>query len=207
MRPLALSKVRCQLTCGTGQAGMDQSVEGRAPQPLCLPRNPPPWPAGQLVLAGPGSQLQSSLRTRAPLSAYRCRHPRLCAAAPNAASKAAPRPSHLEDALDDRKERRLIARDWIVCFLRAPWGSWTLGGDTGRTLVYLFYNCNSGLIDHQPAKFTTVVAYKAPALPTPPLPDLADWACTLDPYLAVKGSALAQEHLALAGRHPQPARS
>ena len=65
-----------------------------------------------------------------------------------------------------------------------------------RTLVYLFYTHNSDLIDRRPQEFTTVVAYRAPALPTPPLPDLADWACTLDPYLAIKGSTLAQEHLA-----------
>ena len=98
----------------------------------------------------------------------------------------------------DKNGRWLIARDWIVCFLRAP---------TDRTLVLLLYDYNSRLIDQRPEEFTTVVAYKAPCLPTPPCPDVADWACTLDPYLAVKGSTLAQEHLALAGRHLQPPRS
>ena len=75
------------------------------------------------------------------------------------------------------------------------------------TLVYLYYHFDSELIDRRPEEFSTVVAYRAPALPMLPLPDLADWACTLDPYLAFKGSTLAQEHLALAGRHPQPVRS
>ncbi len=103
-----------------------------------------------------------------------------------------------EEGNTDKKARWLIARDWIVSFLRASWGSWTLGGATGKTLVYLYYHFDSELIDRRPEEFSTVVAYGAPALPTPPLPDLADWACTLDPYLAVKGSMLAQEHLALA---------
>ena len=112
-----------------------------------------------------------------------------------------------EEGNTDKRARWLIARDWIVCFLRAPWGSWTLGGATGRTLVYLYHNFDSELIDQRPEEFSTVVAYRAPALPVPAISDLADWACSLDPYLAVKGSTLAQEHLALAGRHPQPPRS
>lgn len=103
----------------------------------------------------------------------------------------------------DKKARWLVLRDWVVTFLRAPYGAWTFGD---RVLLYLFYDCESPLIDRRPA-FTTVVAYQAPALPTPNTPKLADWACTLDPYLIVKGSTIAQECLALDRRHPQPQRA
>jgi hypothetical protein len=96
-----------------------------------------------------------------------------------------------------------IVRDWIVTFLRAPYGTWTFGE---KTLVYLFYDCKSQLIDTRPDAFTTVVAYKAPALPVPTLPDLADWASTRDPYIIVKGSTIAQECLALDSRVEQPPR-
>ena len=98
----------------------------------------------------------------------------------------------------DKRARWLIVRDWIVTFLRYPLGAWA---HQDKALVYLFYSGDSGLIDVRPSEFETVVAYKAPALPSPAPPDLADWACCLDPYLLVKGSALAQEHLALKDRH------
>ena len=98
----------------------------------------------------------------------------------------------------DKRARWLIVRDWIVTFLRYPLGAWAL---KDKALVYLFYSGDSGLIDVRPSEFETVVAYKAPALPSPAPPNLADWACCLDPYLLVKGSALAQEHLALKDRH------
>ena len=98
----------------------------------------------------------------------------------------------------DKRARWLIVRDWIVTFLRYPLGAWA---HQDKALVYLFYSRDSGLIDVRPSEFETVVAYTAPALPSPAPPDLADWACCLDPYLLVKGSALAQEHLALKDRH------
>ena len=104
----------------------------------------------------------------------------------------------------DKKARWLIVRDWIVTFLRAPYGTWTFGD---KTLVYLFYNHDSPLIDRRAAEFDTVVAYNPPALPEPPLPDLADWACTLTPYGPTKGCQHSKEHLALGNSHPQPARS
>jgi hypothetical protein len=103
----------------------------------------------------------------------------------------------------DKKARWLVVRDWIVTFLRAPYGTWTYGE---KTLCYLFYDCNSQLIDARPDAFTTVVAYRAPALPLPALPDVADWACSMDPYLLIKGSKYAQECLALDGRVEQPPR-
>ena len=109
-----------------------------------------------------------------------------------------------EEADLDKRARWLIARDWLVTWLRAPYGTWTLGD---KAVVYLFYDHDSQLIDRRPIEFTTVVAYQAPALPTPAPPDLADWACTLDPYLVVKGSTLTLEHLALPKRRAQPARS
>jgi hypothetical protein len=109
----------------------------------------------------------------------------------------------------DKKARWLIVRDWIVTFLRAPCGTLSLGD---KTLVYLFYNHDSPLIDRRPAEFDTVVAYRPPALPAPPLPDLADWACTLSsaalsPYGPTKGCRHSKEHLALSNCHPQPERS
>ena len=60
-----------------------------------------------------------------------------------------------ETANIDKKARWLIARDWIVCFLRAPYGTWAFGD---KTLVYLFYDHSSPLIDQRPAEFSTVVA-------------------------------------------------
>ena len=101
----------------------------------------------------------------------------------------------------EKKARWLIVREWIVTFLRYPLGVWAYEKD--KTLVYLFYDHDSNLIDKRP-EFNTVVAYKPPGLPAPTPPDLADWSCSLDPYLAVKGSALAVEHLVLKDRHPQP---
>ena len=82
----------------------------------------------------------------------------------------------------DKRARWLIARDWIVTFLRAPYGAWAY---PDRTLVYLFYDSGSNLIDRRPDQFHTEVAYQAPALPTA-CTDLADFACTLDPYLLMK---------------------
>ena len=90
----------------------------------------------------------------------------------------------------------------IHFFLRYPLGVWAYEKD--KTLVHLFYDHDLNLIDKRPAEFNTVVACKPPGLPAPAPPDLADWSCTLDPYLAVKGSALAVEHLVLKDRHPQP---
>ncbi len=104
----------------------------------------------------------------------------------------------------DKKARWLIARDWIVTFLRAPYGSWAYDD---RLLLYLFYDHTSPLLDRRPAAFTTVLAYQAPALPEPRAADLADWACSLDPYLMTKGSTIAQEGLALSCRLSQPARA
>jgi hypothetical protein len=100
------------------------------------------------------------------------------------------------------KARWLVARDWMVTFLRSPWGTWKFGD---KTLVYLFYDFDSILIDRSP-EFTTVVAYQAPALPAHAegAVPLADYACTLDPYLLMQGSEHAQTHLALADRFPQP---
>jgi hypothetical protein len=57
-----------------------------------------------------------------------------------------------EEACIDKKARWLVARHWIVCFLRAPWGAWTLGGDKHRSLVYLFYSEDSPLLDRRPAQ-------------------------------------------------------
>ena len=37
----------------------------------------------------------------------------------------------------DKKARWLVARDWIVTFLRAPWGAWAFAD---KTLVYLYYD-------------------------------------------------------------------
>lgn len=101
------------------------------------------------------------------------------------------------------KARWLVARGWVACFLRHGFGSWRWGD---CMLARLYYDSTSTLIDKRPASHDTVVAYGSPALPAPRPQELADWACCLDPYLLVKGSALAQEHLALAGRVAQPAR-
>ena len=109
-----------------------------------------------------------------------------------------------EEADIDKKARWLIVRDWIVTFLRAPYGTYTHGA---KTLAYLFYNYDSPLIDRRAAEFDTVVAYQPPALPAPTLPDLADWACTLTPYGPTKGCQHSKAHLALSSRHPQPPRS
>lgn len=105
----------------------------------------------------------------------------------------------------DKKARWLIVRDWIVTYLRYPLGAWAFQMD--KVLVYLFYNAESNLIDIRPADFETVVSYKPPGLGSPAPLDLADWGCTLDPYLLVRGSSLAQEHLALNNRHPIERRS
>lgn len=94
----------------------------------------------------------------------------------------------------DKKARWLVMRDWVTTFLRYPYGTWTF---PDQTLLYLFYSHNSPLIDRRPTVFSIVVAYRAPALPEPHNPDLADWACCMDPYLICKGSKLAQKHLAL----------
>jgi hypothetical protein len=100
----------------------------------------------------------------------------------------------------DKKARWLVARDWIVTFLRSPWGTWAFA-DT--TLVYLYYDHGSALIDRRPSVFDTVVAYQPPSLPAN-ASELADYACTLDPYLMTKGSSIAQECLALDNRFEQP---
>jgi hypothetical protein len=80
-------------------------------------------------------------------------------------------------------------------------GTWAFEKD--KVLVYLFYDFDSNLVDRRTDQFATVVAYKPPGLPSPVPLHLSDWSCSLDPYLVVKGSALAQEHLALKDRHPQ----
>jgi hypothetical protein len=103
-----------------------------------------------------------------------------------------------EQANLDKRARWLITREWIVTFLRYPLGTWAYEKD--KVIVYLFYDHDSDIIDVRPATFNTVVTYRPPALPSPAPPHLADWSCSLDPYLAVKGSALAQEHLALKDR-------
>ena len=100
-----------------------------------------------------------------------------------------------EQANLDKKARWLIVREWIVTFLRYPLGSWAFEKD--RVLVYLFCSHDSSLVDVRPSEFQTIVAYQPPGLGRPASPDLVDWACSLDPYLLVKGSSLAQEHLAL----------
>ena len=74
--------------------------------------------------------------------------------------------------LVSKKARWLVARDWIVTFLRAPWG-------TDKTLVYLYYDSGFALIDRRPNVSDTVVAYQPPALPAN-ASSLADYACTLD---------------------------
>jgi hypothetical protein len=102
----------------------------------------------------------------------------------------------------DKRARWLVARDWMACFLRYPFGSWEFGD---RTLVYLFYSYESQLIDRRPEAFATVVTDKPPALPEGS--PLADWGCSLDPYLVVKGGSVAQQALALEGRAEQPART
>jgi hypothetical protein len=102
----------------------------------------------------------------------------------------------------EKKARWLIAREWIVTFLRYPLGAWG-AYEKDKVLVYLFYDFDSNLIDNRSDQFATVVAYKPPGLPAPAPPHLSDWSCALDPYLVIKGSALAQEHLALKDRHPQ----
>jgi hypothetical protein len=102
----------------------------------------------------------------------------------------------------DKKARWLVARDWIVTFLRAPWTAW---GFQNQSLLYLFYESRSYLIDRRPNVFDTVVAYQPPALPAN-ASELADYACTLDPYLMTKGSSIAQECLALDCRFEQPRR-
>jgi hypothetical protein len=103
----------------------------------------------------------------------------------------------------DKKGRWLIARDWVVTFLRAPYGAWSF---PDKTLVYLMYDAGSRLIDRRPDEFHTVVAYGPPALPDPCQPELSDFACTLDPYLVTKGSAIARTALSLSGRVVQPGR-
>jgi hypothetical protein len=102
----------------------------------------------------------------------------------------------------DKKARWLVARDWMVTFLRAPWGTWSFAD---KALVYLFYEHGSALIDRRPNVFDTVVAYRGPSLPAN-ASELADYACTLDPYLMTKGSSVAQECLALNNRFEQPSR-
>ena len=98
----------------------------------------------------------------------------------------------------DKRARWLVTRDWIVTFLRAPYGAWAY---PDRTLVYLFYDSDSNLIDRRPDQFHTEVAYQAPGLPPACADDLSDFACALDPYLVLKGSKLARECLALDNRH------
>lgn len=98
-----------------------------------------------------------------------------------------------------KKARWLVARDWVVTFLRQTYGAWAWGD---RVLVYLFYDENSPRIDQRPAPrpFDTVVVYQAPALPDPKPADLADWACCIDPYILIKGSVVARVALALDDR-------
>ena len=97
--------------------------------------------------------------------------------------------------------RWLVAREWWVTFLRAPFGAWAYGD---KVLLYLYYNHDSPLIDHRTGDFTTLVAYQPPALPIPLPNNLADWACSLDPMLLTKGSQIAQEHLSLNSRLHRP---
>ena len=61
-------------------------------------------------------------------------------------------------------------------------------------------------MDRRPEQFHTVVAYGPPALPEPCEPELSDFACTLDPYLIIKGSSIARDALKLTGRVAQPER-
>jgi hypothetical protein len=103
----------------------------------------------------------------------------------------------------DKEGRWLIARDWVVTFLRAPYGTWSF---PDKTLVYLMYDAGSRLIDRRPDQFHTVVAYSPPALPEPGEAELSDFACTLDPYLITKGSAIARSALSLSQRVAQPRR-
>ena len=98
----------------------------------------------------------------------------------------------------DKRARWLILREWVATFLRYPYGAWAF---EDKTLLYLFYDQTSSLIDRRPEKFQTVVTNRAPALPEGS--SLADWACTLDPYLLMKGSQIAREVLALNSRLPQ----
>ena len=100
--------------------------------------------------------------------------------------------------LVSKKARWLVARDWIVTFMRAPWGTFE-----DKTLVYLYYDSGPALIDRRPNVSDTVVAYQPPALPAN-ASDLADYACTLD--LMTKGNSVAQECLALENRFEQPSR-
>ena len=97
------------------------------------------------------------------------------------------------------KARWLVARDWIVTFLRAPWRTFA-----DKTLVYLYYDNGFALIDRRPNVSDTVVAYQPPALQANNASDLADYACTLD--LMTKGNSVAQECLALENRFEQPSR-
>ena len=62
-----------------------------------------------------------------------------------------------EQASLEKRARWLIVREWIVTFLRYPLGVWAYEKD--KTLVYLFYDHDSNLIDKRP-EFNTVVAYK-----------------------------------------------
>ena len=73
-------------------------------------------------------------------------------------------------------------------------GAWTVPY-ADKALVFVGYHNDYPLIDRRAAEFDTVVAYQPPTLPAPPLPDLADWACTLTPYGPTKGCELLRGQL------------
>ena len=55
-------------------------------------------------------------------------------------------------------------------------------------MLYLLYSHDSTLVDHRPEGFVTILAYHAPALPMPGLPNLAPCTCTRDINMIMKAT-------------------
>ena len=119
-----------------------------------------------------------------------------------------------EEGNADKKARLLIARDWIACFLRAPPA--LVDGVSG--IVQLLQTCRCQMQPRRSRRSRPRhssrdcqaqehVASDGQAATTRSPGARPPRACTLDPYLAIKGSALAQQHLAQAGWHSRPVRS
>ncbi len=101
--------------------------------------------------------------------------------------------------LVSKKARWLVARDWIVTFLRAPWRTFA-----DKTLVYLYYDSGFALIDRRPN-----VTLSLPTNHPLCQPMQATWQ-TMHAHSTwatlTKGNNVAQECLALENMFEQPSR-